>query len=391
MSQLPAATLRLVLLVSCAHSLVHVYEQTLPSVEQAIAAEYFPDEVEAGKRFSGRLSNGWRFLWGVGALGAGWLVDRYGSNRLLAVYLLGCGGTCVAAGWAQTQSLLAATMLAMGACASIYHPAGLTLISHETTAGERPRAHGIHGVFGSAGIGLAPLLAGTLFAWQLGWRQIYGLLAIPGFVLGTIFLLRLGRDRPAASHAAASGSAETRWSRFFTLTVLAALQGFVYSALLSFLPRYLSQWRIAGTDPVEFGNYAAGAVLWVGCIGQYLGGRIARPETLERQLTIVVTASAPALAWMAFAQSWDRVASASLFALTHFGYQPVYNTLIAKYTPPHRRSLCYGFSFAMGLGIGSFGAGFAGSFGSDRIVYGTLAVISLVAAMLGTYLWRSAR
>ena len=40
--------------------------------------------------------------------------------------------------------------------------------------------------------------------------------------------------------------------------------------------------------------------------------------------------------------------------------QPIYNSLIAKYTPSHRRSLCYGISFAMGLGLGSFGAGFAG-------------------------------
>ena len=44
-------TLSLVLLVSFAHALVHVYEQSLPSVEQRIAAEYFPDDAAAGKAF----------------------------------------------------------------------------------------------------------------------------------------------------------------------------------------------------------------------------------------------------------------------------------------------------------------------------------------------------
>ncbi|HRX81460.1 MAG TPA: hypothetical protein P5307_20465, partial [Pirellulaceae bacterium] len=54
----------------------------------------------------------------------------------------------------------------------------------------------------------------------------------------------------------------------------------------------------------------------------------------------------------------------------------------AKYTPRHRRSLCYGFSFAMGLGLGSFGARFAGAFQSDVVVYGTLAAVAGVGSLI---------
>ena len=41
------ATFQLVLLVSCAHAMVHVYEQSLPSVEQMIGEEFDVRPVEA--------------------------------------------------------------------------------------------------------------------------------------------------------------------------------------------------------------------------------------------------------------------------------------------------------------------------------------------------------
>ena len=120
--------LRLVLLVSCAHALVHVYELALPGVEQEIAAEFFADNVEAGKAMTGKLSNSWRLMWGLGAIVAGWLVDRFGSKKLLAAYLLGCATTCAMAAATSQKSGLFIAMIAMGAFASIYHPAGLALI-----------------------------------------------------------------------------------------------------------------------------------------------------------------------------------------------------------------------------------------------------------------------
>ena len=125
--------LRLVLLVSCAHALVHVYELSLPSVEQNVAAEY-----DVGTRTTGLLGNTWRLPWGVGAIFAGWLADRYGSRRLLVIYLAGCGATAFAAARADSLSMLFVTMFAMGAFASIYHPAGLSIIS--SAAGPRDRA-----------------------------------------------------------------------------------------------------------------------------------------------------------------------------------------------------------------------------------------------------------
>jgi MFS family permease len=400
---LPGRVLWLVVLVSCAHAMVHVYELSLPSVELKIAEEFAPRDAKAGKEFTGRLSNYWRLLWGFGALAAGWLVDRYGADRLLALYLLGSSAACAAASLAGDALALTAAMLFMGACASIYHPAGLSLISHETTAENRTRALGIHGIFGSAGIALAPFAAALLLARGFDWRQYYLALALPGGVLALFFVARAMRRRPVEAGAAATASAADEradWRSYFTLCLLAVLQGFVYSAMMSFLTRYLSHWQPAGTDlpgasagvpDVSAGNYQAALVLLVGCVGQYLAGRFARPALLEAQLTAVSLANAPCLAWMAVARQEHRLPAAALFALVHFMHQPIYNSLIAKYTPRRRRSLCYGFSFAAAFGLGSFGSRFAGDNTSDLLIYGTLAGVSVAAGCLGLELWRRNR
>ena len=355
------ATLILVLVVSTAHAFVHAYEMSLPSVEQKVAAEFYAGDAGGGASFTGRLSNAWRLMWGIGAIVAGWLVDRFGSRKLLVIYLWGCSITCAMAATASNEQSLAISMMLMGALASIYHPAGLALISHETSPVNRPRALGIHGIFGSAGIGLTPGVIGLLFAAQLDWRRVYGLMVLPGVVLGCVIVIAAWRkrQRPVATAVAKPVVKATTadYRSFAVLTLVAALQGFIYSALMSFLVRYLS-----ATDAPETsaGNYRAAVVLLMGCVGQYVAGRWAKPAHLERQLALVTFGNVPFLLWMAVApREWQLVAAATL-SVVHFMNQPIYNSLIAKYTPSHRRSLCYGISFAMGLGLGSFGAGFAG-------------------------------
>lgn len=392
-----SATWRLVLLVSCAHALVHVYELSLPSVEQQVAFEYIPSDVAAGKQMTGLLQTVWRLPWGLGALLAGWLVDRLGSKRMLAVFLLGTAAVCGLVGMVPTLPILFVLMLAMGMLACIYHPAGLALISHNTTPSQLPMALGVHGVFGSIGIGLTPILAGLLLTRGVAWSTYYWLLAIPGATLGVVFVWHTHRYGESGGRATprADSSDDADWPSFFTLTFLALLQGVIYSAVLSFLPRYLTVTSEAsGEGPLvaEAGRGAliSGGVLLVGCIGQFISGMWARPARLERQLTFISLGNMPFLLWMAVADGWARAAAAACFALVHFMHQPIYNSLIAKYSPRRRRSLCYGFSFAMGLGVGGFGATFAGFSTSNTVTYGVLAVVALVAGMAGGVLWRRA-
>ena len=418
---MPGTVLRLVLLISCAHALVHMYELSLPGVEQQIAAEYFPDDAQQGKEVSGMLSMTWRLPWGIGALFAGLMVDRFGAKRLLMIYLYGVSSVCLLVGFTHPLSLLFVTMFSMGLLASIYHPAGLTWISHRTNESQRPFALGIHGILGSLGISSGPLLAATITGWGYSWREFYLWLAIPGMVLATTLAIyrdshqkadserrsqaRRDRGLVGRSDGSTDGSVDEEtlttppedreeyadWRAFGVLTLVAVCQGIIYSGVLSFLPRYMAGWDISG-DSLENKGYLATGVLVLGCIGQYSAGYFARPDRLERQLCWISLANAPMLLAMALAVSdRQRLMAAGAFSIVHFMHQPIYNSLIATYSPRSRRSFAYGISIAMGLGVGSCGAVFIGFAHQQFTAFASLAAVAIVGSVIADRLARMRR
>jgi len=398
------STLRLVLLISCAHALVHVYEQALPSVEQLVAADFSTAEVKIGPETTGPLGTAWRVPFGALALLAGWLADRLGSKSLLIVYLTGCAATSALAWWSPTLAALFVAMFVMGSFASIYHPAGLAMISHETTAANRGAALGWHGIFGSVGIAVAPLLASAAFLFpQASWREYYLLLIVPGAALAVLFVFVLpGRKsdddvpRSVADNDASEDS--MRWGAFFTLVAAGTASGFIYAALTHFLPRYLDTagLRPASVSAESFRTLLTGIVLLCGAAGQGVAGKLARPQRLEWLLVLILAGNAPCLIWMALATGHWRLAATCVMAFVHFMNQPVYNSLIAKFVARGRRSTGYGFSNMMCFGIGALGPTYAGLVRylagptqADLWTYASLAGLALLAALLAAVLWRN--
>jgi len=385
------ATFRLVLLVSCAHALVHVFELSLPSVELMIGEEF-----HVGRDQTGMLGTAWRLPFGLGALLAGWLADRFGSKRMLLVYLGGCSGMALLAHWAPSLAALFAVMFGMGCFASVYHPAGLALISTETDAENRPAALGWHGVLGSIGIAAAPFLAALVFhTGTVTWRQYYAMLVIPAVVIACLLLFSLKQPPKSAERRAdstrkpATGS-EARWGAFLLLVVIGMSMGFTYAAFMHFLPRYLDRvdMNSPNVSAESFRNYLTAFVLLFAAIGQGVAGKIARPGRLEPLFALILFATVPPLVWMSLAEGQTRLWAACSLALVHFMNQPVYNSLIAEYVPRERRSLGYGFSYTLCFGIGGLGPTYAGFMKDDRWTYGGLAVIAAIGGLLALALVR---
>ncbi|MEX2186918.1 MAG: MFS transporter [Pirellulales bacterium] len=384
------STFRLVLLVSCAHMLVHVYELSIASVEQNVA-----DDFGVAANVTGSLGMVWRIPFGAGALLAGWLADRFGSKPMLVLYLAGCSAAALATWAAPSLAVLFATMFVMGSFASIYHPAGLAIISRETTAAERGRALGWHGIFGSAGSATAPFLAGALLLIPaLTWRDYFLVLMVPGAVLAVVLSLVLveRRDDPAQAAAFSLDDGPFHARQYWILVAVNVLFGFVYAALMNFLARYLTAANLQPdlVAPKQWGALCAAVVLLCGMVGQAISGKLARPDRLRPMMTAILLANVPCLAAMAVAEGVWRLVAACATGLFHFMHQPVFNSFLAQLVPRRRRSVGYGFSQMMQFGLGALGAQFAGSIMasslSDPILvnYLSLAGVALAAAVLST-------
>ena len=383
-------TFRLVVLLSVAHALVHVFELSMPSVEREIAITY-----EESSEYTGWLSFWFRVPWGLGALFVGLLVDKFGARIMLTIYFLGCAACCFLISGEPDSDMLTCLMFLLGCFASIYHPAGLALLSLKTTPENRPHALGIHGVFGSAGIALAPLMVAVLLDIGFAWTDYFKVLGVIGVVAAIFFagtcrnLLHYDplqhQTKTASSEVDGGRNVPSPWTSFFIVTSIAGLMGLVYSGVLTFMKKYFVDAN-SGDDALIQSSYFMAGALMLGCVGQYLAGKFARIDRLEKQLIAITYANVPLLVLMALAEGQWKFVAAGLFSLIHFMFQPIYNSLIPKYTPESRRSLCYGYNFVIGFGIGGLGAPLAGQIDDLVYTYYVLAGIALISATIGIML-----
>lgn len=399
--------LKIVLLISCAHALVHLLEQSIASVETVISGEYGLTQTQ-----SGYLGSALRLPYGLGAILAGLLADRIGGKRVLLLYLFGAAVVCASFLLSRSAGMVYGQLFTLGSLASIYHPAGLGLLANETTVKNRSRALGLHGIFGSVGIASAPLLAAIMLSVRPGeWRTYYLLLAALSGCLGLLIWWTLkptvhavqsssdekdgqGKSKPVVQTSSAM-VVKFQVKPYVMMIASGACGGIVYGGVLHFLPRYLQD---AGDGQLSFlssessislsavGNYAAALALVCGAFGQYTAGRWATPKKLPRQIATAYALNIPFLLWMTVAEGPYRLLAACLWAFVHFMNQPLYNSLLSEFVPRHRRSVGFGISNMLGFGIGALGPPLVAWFGiileDYTSSYGVLACFALTASML---------
>jgi len=344
-------TQRQVLLTTClTHGLIHVYELSVPALLILIQSEF-----GAGDFSMGRVVALYGALFGIGALPAGYLVDRFGARVLLT----GClwGASLALIGMAISPSLFWFAMCAavMGASLSTYHPAGTALITHAIPPSGRVFA--LHGMAGNTGVAAASVIAGSLGA-LFGWRWALGLLAVPGFVVG---LRALSLPQPS-THDTRSSNGAVRWLPLVLLLASAICMGMVYRGLTTFLPKFFAtSYSDDLTSGAALGGALTTATLIVGLIGMYTAGRIADAGVSPAWVFLAGGAfQIPFLLSIGYAGGKVLVPLAMGVAFFHFLTQPVGNQMVAEFTPPRLRGLGYGLYFFMTFGAGAAGAVFAG-------------------------------
>ena len=110
-------------------------------------------------------------LVGVMALPAGWLGDRWSAPGMLVVFFIGLGAAACLCGVSDSPREMWIGLCLLGAFAAIYHPVGVAWLVRNSLQ-SRGKALGINGIFGSAGVAGAGLVAGSLID-LFGWRTAY--------------------------------------------------------------------------------------------------------------------------------------------------------------------------------------------------------------------------
>lgn len=113
---------------------------------------------------------------GVFALPAGWLADRWTRDGMMAVFFVGIGLASIATALAETPLQIGVGLFVIGVFAAIYHPVGLAIVTMRwRNTGMRIA---VNGVWGNLGVAGAALLTGWLID-NAGWRAAF---VVPGLV-----------------------------------------------------------------------------------------------------------------------------------------------------------------------------------------------------------------
>jgi MFS family permease len=354
-------------------------------------------------------------LFGVGALPGGVLVDRYSSRMLIAGCLLGMGTAFLLLGFASTIGTITVALAAWGLAASVYHPAGLALISNGAT--KPGTAFAYHGVAGNVGTAFGPL-ATALLLLLFEWRTVAILLAIPALVAAVAGLI-IEFDEWAASNRAdkakstriqslsefATSTRQVFTVGFILILVVITFDGLYYRGVLTFLPELLGEFlsTFAGniqtptpnSDPIaenfDLAQYVYVGLLTVGIGGQYIGGKLVNYIEPERGLIAALTALIViSLVFVPAAEAHFLTLFfvTGLLGFALFAMQPLTQATIAKYSSPESRGLAFGYTYLAAFGVGAVGATIVGvvlAYASVFLVFivlATFAVAGLVCSSM---------
>ena len=373
-----------------AHALFHTYELSIPLFVGVWMADF-----DASAALVGTVVGAGYALVGLGAPVSGVLSDRFGSRRLISLSMVGMGAGFALVSLADGVVVLGAAMLVWGAFASLYHPAGLSLISR--SAEERGTVFAYHGAGGNVGTAAGPLVTALLLL-SVDWQLAVGLLAVPAFVaalLGSrVEFDAVGGDDTASVSLGAElrrTAAESRalFGAAFTVAFVAILlYGTYYRGLLTFLPDVLAESpslvpvALFGRE-IDPAQYVYTGLLTVGIAGQYVGGRL----TDRVPSTTTFVAAFATLAGLAVAFPVVRtvgvvplVAVCLALGFVVYGTAPVYQVVIAEHAAADAHGRSYGFTYLAMFGVGAAGASVAGivlTHATSAVLFGVLGVVAV--------------
>ena len=336
---------------------------------------------------------------GVAAIPAGWLADKWSREGMIVIFFLGIGASSILTALAGSPLEIALGLTAIGIFAAIYHPVGLALVIQGRTKTGVPLA--INGVFGNLGVASAALLTGY-FIDTAGWRNAFVLPGVVSIGIGIAYAAFLwsGRGREAAEHAGGGASAKTAAGegpppveRGTFVRVLAiimfttAIGGLIFQSTTFALPKIFEErlGDLAGTA-TAIGGFAF-AVFTVAAFAQLAVGYLVDHHSLRTVFAFVAGLQAAFFAVMYQLTGVAALVVAVGFMLVVFGQIPINDVLIGRITKSEWRSRVYSLRYIVTFSVSASTlpliAWIHGSWGFERLfVVMAVAAGAILAAVL---------
>ncbi len=375
---------RIIGLIGTAHAFSHFFQLALPPLFPLLRADF-----DVSWTMLGLLVGVFYAASGLMQFAAGFAVDRFGARPVLLGGLALLAGGTVLAGLAPGVYWLFPIVALMGVGNGVFHPCDFAILNANVAQRRLSHAYSTHGVGGSLGYALSPIVSYALAA-AFNWRVSLALMGLAGLVALAVLAhqrtyLTSHRAVDARSHSL-SGS----MGLFLQPAILLCFGYFVIQTMASvglqtFLPSALNSGFAV---PLVLAATAVTAYLLGSTGGIIAGGFLAaRTERHDIVAAAGLLAGATLLAMVAFAGVSGAMVVPT-FALIGFvmgSTGPSRDLIVRNATPKGAAGRVYGFVYSgldLGAMIGPVWFGVMLDHGMGREMFYVVAV--LLALAVGT-------
>jgi len=290
---------------------------------------------------------------------SGFLVDRFGPRPILFAGMACLALSAFAFAASESYVALAAVSVLAGVGNGVFHPVDYTLLNRLVSAGRLGPAYSVHGVTGSLGWALAPVLLVTLaaaFSWRIA-LVVAGLMVL--CVLCVLFLNRSVLFAPPTLSSSRTESSKMDGGSLGFLAIPAVWMCFAF-----FLFSAMSLSAVQTFAPEAAGHLHAMPVEWVAsCLTIYMacsaagivfGGILAtQPERCERVIGVGFGLAALVALTLGLVSmpAWGVPVLFGLMGFCAGTGGPARDMIVKRSTPPHATGRVYGVVYS-GLDIG---------------------------------------
>ena len=378
---------RVIGLIGSAHCLSHFFQLTLAPLFPLIKAEFGVSYATLGA-----LVSVFYVASGLCQFGAGFAVDRFGARPVLLGGIALLAGGVLGGGLVPGIYWLFPLVALMGIGNGVFHPADFAVLNANVAPQRLGHAYSTHGVGGSVGYAVAPIVSFGLGS-AFGWRTSLLVLGALGLVAFAAFATQKDafRSRPhgaAPIHHSLSGSI----GLFLQAPILLC---FAYFCILTLATIGIQTFagpalNAAYGIPIALATSALAAYLLGSTAGILVGGFLASQTAHHHRVAAVGLAIGGALMLLVALVPGLAPWAIALFALTGFALGatgPSRDMIVRAATPPGASGRVYGFVYSgldLGATIAPVAVGALIDHDLPRLAFGAIAVCLFLA--IGTVL-----
>ena len=286
---------------------------------------------------------------GVCAIPAGWLADKWSREGMVAIFFVGIGASSVFTSLANTPLQIGLGLTLVGAFAAIYHPVGLAMVVQGREKLGVPLA--INGVFGNMGVACAALVTGILID-TAGWRSTFAIPGMISIVLGMLYLAfeNAGQKIESAEEAAKSENTEpiskSTLIRVFAVIIFTSVVGSIIFQSTTFsLPKVFDERLTDFAGTATLVGWYTFLVFAIAASAQLVVGYLVDNHSVRAVFAWVAILQAILFTMMVQLTGLAALLVAIAFMFVVFGEIPINDVLVGRMARSEWRSRAYSMTY----------------------------------------------